>query len=68
MHSGVWTEAIQVELDGLEAAETFAEISEVPTVSNIVVKVALEVEGRRAWHVRLVFSIMTVSCRFGLSA
>ena len=36
MHSGVWTEAIQVELDGLEAAETFAEISEVPAGSNIV--------------------------------
>ena len=36
MHSGVWTEAIQVELDGLEAAGTFAEISEVPAGSNIV--------------------------------
>ena len=51
MHSGVWTEAMQAEFDGLEAAETFAEISEVPAGSNIVrVKVDLEVEGRPSWH------------------
>ena len=36
MYSGVWTEAIQAEFDDLEAAETFAEISEVPAGSNIV--------------------------------
>ena len=36
IHSGVWTEAMQAEFDGLEAAETFAEISEVPAGSNIV--------------------------------
>ena len=29
IHSSVWTEAMQAEFDGLEAAETFAEISEV---------------------------------------
>ena len=51
IHSGVWTEAMQAEFDGLEAAETFAEISEVPAGSNIVrVKVDLEVEGRPSWH------------------
>ena len=27
IHSGVWTEAMQAEFDGLEATETFAEIS-----------------------------------------
>ena len=36
MHSGVWTEAIQVELDGLEAAGTFAEISEIPEGRDIM--------------------------------
>ena len=36
IHSGVWTEAMQAEFDGLEAAETFAKISEVPAGSNIV--------------------------------
>ena len=35
-HSGVWTEAMQAEFDGLEAAGTFAEISEIPEGSNIV--------------------------------
>ena len=41
---------MEAEFDGLEAAETLDEISEVPAGSNIVVKVALEVEGRREWH------------------
>ena len=41
---------MQAEFDGLDTAETFANISEVPAGSNIVVKVALEVEGRRARH------------------
>ena len=50
IHSGVWTEVMQAEFDGLDTAETFANISEVPAGSNIVVKVALEVEGRRARH------------------
>ena len=36
IHSGVWAEAMQAEPDGLEAAETFAEISGVPSGSNIV--------------------------------
>ena len=36
IHSGVWTEAMQAEFDGLEAAETFADISEVPSGSNSV--------------------------------
>ena len=36
MHSGVWTEAMQAEFDGRKAAETFAEIFEVPAGSNIV--------------------------------
>ena len=36
IHFGVWTGAMEAEFDGLEVAETFAEISEVPSVSNIV--------------------------------
>ena len=36
IHSGVWVEAMQAEFDGLEAADTFTEISEVPAGSNIV--------------------------------
>ena len=36
IHYGVWTETMQAEFDGLEAAETFAEISEIPAGSNIV--------------------------------
>ena len=36
IHSGVWTEAMQAEFDGLEAAETFVEISQVPAGSVIV--------------------------------
>ena len=35
-HSGVWTGVLQAEFDGLEAAGTFAEISEIPEGSNIV--------------------------------
>ena len=35
-NSGVWTEAIQTEFDGLEAAGTFADISAIPEGSNIV--------------------------------
>ena len=35
-HSGVWTEAMQAEFDGLDAAGTFTEISEIPEGSNIV--------------------------------
>ena len=50
IHSGVWTEAMQAEFDRLEAAETFAEISEDPAGRIFGVKVALEGEGRRAWH------------------
>ena len=34
--SGVWTEAMQAEFVGLEAAETFVEISGVPAGSNTV--------------------------------
>ena len=43
-------DAMRSEFDGLEAAGTFVEVSELPASSNIVVKVALEVEERRARH------------------
>ena len=36
IHYGVWTEAMQAEFNVLEAAETFAEISEVPAGNHIV--------------------------------
>ncbi|CAM9351520.1 unnamed protein product, partial [Laminaria digitata] len=35
-HSDVWTEAMSSEFDGLEAAGTFVEISELPDGSNVV--------------------------------
>ena len=35
-YTGVWTVAMQAEYDGLEAAGTFGEISEIPEGSNIV--------------------------------
>ena len=35
-HSGVWTEAMKAEFDGLEDAETFADISGILEGSNIV--------------------------------
>ena len=35
-YPGIWTEATHAELDGLEAAGTFGQISEIPEGSNIV--------------------------------
>ena len=48
-HSGVWTEAIQAGFDGLEA--TFPETSEFSEGTQYCrFEIALEMEGRRAWH------------------
>ena len=50
MHSGVWTEAMQARFDILEGVETSLRFPKFPRLQYCRVKVALEVEGRPAWH------------------
>ena len=60
-YKGAWYKAMETEMHGLVDSNTFTVLDKLPEGEKAI-------GSRWVLSVRLVFSIMTVSCRFGLSA